>query len=147
MKATHLVTALLASVVVMLSVNLAFGARNGHAYETLDAHRTRLEANVGELKERQRTLQARIELLRRSSDAVAVEARSLQYYDSDEIVIRIEGNTDRAIAQSPGRVILYGADSSDQRSIVRFSGIGAGVLVLLVLMMVDRKRDRRTATG
>lgn len=146
MKVSHLATAALVSIVVILSGNLLFGVYSGDRYEELVAHRDRLAENVEELKHRHTALQARVELLRRSSDAVAVEARRLQYYAGDEIVIRIDEMPSRPSQQSPGRVILGRTETHANRRLLRFIAFVAGVGSFLVLVLSDRRKDRMVVT-
>ncbi len=144
MKISHLVTAILVSLVVILSGNLIFGIYNTDGYEVLAAHRDRLAANVQELEERHRQLEARVELLRRSSDAVEMEARDLQYYAPDEIVIRLEDANPRKSQQSPGRIILGGPVASWNRALLRIAALVVGGIVLLFLVISDRRRHAPT---
>ena len=146
MKISHLMTALLVSIVVVLGGNLLFGSHSGENYDALAAHRERLARNVAELEARHTKLQAQVELLRRSGDAVQVEARRLHYYAPDEVVVRVEGTPPRANQQSPGRIILGAPANPDNRSALRLAGIIAGVAVFVALVIGSRSDSRGQAT-
>ena len=137
MKVSHLVTAALVSVVVVLVGNLLVAPYGSDGYAALNGHRVRLEANIAELNALHTTLEARIELLARSSDAVRVEARNLGYYAANETVIRIENASRPRILQSPGRVILGVPAHTDRRALVRLIALLSGVVAFVALLLIE----------
>jgi septum formation initiator len=137
MKVSHLVSAVLVSVVVMLAGNLLVSHYSSEGYAALDSHRIRLEANIEELIGLQATLQGRVELLTRSSDAVRVAARDLGYYAENDTVIRIANASPPPSLQSPGRVILGVPGKSSRRTLVRLIAVLSGAATLVVLLLVS----------
>jgi hypothetical protein len=136
MKVSHLVFAVLVSVVVILAGNLLVAPYRTEGYAALDSHRIRLEANIDELNALQTTLHGRVELLTRSSDSVRVAARGLGYYAENETVIRIANSPPRPSLQSPGRVILGVPEKTNRRSLVRVIALLSGAAALVVLLLV-----------
>ncbi|MFW5716756.1 MAG: hypothetical protein ACOC0E_04845 [Spirochaetota bacterium] len=142
MRLSNLGVAVLAAAVVYLSGLLLLSEYSGQAYDRLADHADRLEENVRDLRERHRTLVARAELYRRSSDAVAVEARRLQYYEPGQQVVRVTTDAGRIIRQSPGAILRRPAERQDQRVYARIAAVVAFLLALLVQLMVTVPETR-----
>lgn len=142
MKLFHVGVALLASVVVYLCGSLLFATYRQEAYRALELHLSRLEANVEQLREQHRRLAATAELYRRSPDAVALQARRLQYYQADETVIRAAGAAAPRVTQSPGTLVRRPDPPSDQLAYVRAAAIATFVLVLLAGTLYDARAVR-----
>ncbi len=145
MKVSHLVSAALVSVVVVLAGNLLASRYSSEGYAVLSAHRVRLETNIAELTALQTTFRARIALLARSSDAVRVEARNLGYYAENETVIRIENAPRPRSLQSPGRVILGVPEHNDRRTIVRLIALLSGVAAFVALLLIKPSVNHRSS--
>lgn len=143
MKVSHLVSAILVSVAAALVGNLFVAPYSTDGYAALEAHKERLEANLADLRSLHATLEGRIELLTRSSDAIRVEARGLGYYGPDETVIRIN-NSHPTLVQSPGRIILGQPVAPDRRSLVRITSILIGAIAFVVLLLLDRSVNHRS---
>lgn len=137
MKLSYLAAALLVSSAVYLGGMLAFSSYNPRAYDDLETHVERLERNVAELRTLNRTLVARAELYRRSSDAVAVQARRLQYYSPGQEVIRLRNPDGSASAESPGAIVRRPPASSDYRAYVRVAAAVAFFLTIAASLVME----------
>lgn len=135
MIARQLATAGLVALVVYLAGGLFVSRYAGEAYDSLAAHVDRLERNVAELRDRRDRLVAQAETLRRSPDAVALEARRLGYYRPGEVVIRIEGSEAPSAAQSPGVFVRNPPSAPDRGAILRAASALAFVVTLIVRML------------
>jgi cell division protein FtsB len=144
MKLSHVFAALLAALVVHLAGMLLFSTYNAQAYDELLAHAERLERNVEQLRATQRELVAKAELYRRSSDAVAVEARRLQYYGPDQEVVRLTDREARSETRSPGTIVRRPSEPPDRRSYIRLGAVIAFVLALLAQLLADPASPRRS---
>jgi len=138
MKSSQLATALLISICVYLAGTLLFGSYSDPALRDLEAYVARVQANVEDLASRQNRLVAQAELLRRSTDAVRVEARRLQYYREGEQVIRVENHTDREMVQSPGVVMRFTSVYPDHSRLIRIAAVAAFLLSLFLQIALDR---------
>lgn len=141
----RLVHALLVASVVYLTGALFFSAYNTAAYEELEHHAERLSANVTELRERNRELIAQADLYRRSPDAVAVAARSLQYYEPGHEVIRVPDASTRSRAQSPGTIVRRPVQVADHMPYVRLAAIAAFLATLAVELILASSGSVRRA--
>ena len=144
MKLSYLALALLVSCVVYLAGMLAFSTYSQSAFDRLSAHAERLEKNVGELRDLNRRLVARADLYRRNSDAVAVEARRLQYYEPGQGVIRLAGEHARVTVTSPGAIVRRPPEGRDHARYVRIAALVSFVLTFLGLLVAD-SGERRPA--
>lgn len=146
MRPAWLVVSLLVSSIVYLSANLLLGPHNERALAELQSHHDRLEANLKELRTRRDELSARVDLLRRSSDAIRLEARALQYYQNGEQVIRIDRYPVAQSTLSPGTVIRGRPVASDHAPTSRLLAALAGLSTLVLLFVTGRAEgDRRRA--
>jgi cell division protein FtsB len=130
MKVSHATAAVLVSIVVFLAGNLLSAPYNSQAYHDLLAQKTRVIGNLEELRQNQAELQARIELLQRSADAIRVESRALGYYEAEETVVRNEFPQAATSFQSPGRIVRVTKPEGGRR---RFSAIAAALAFPIVL--------------
>lgn len=142
MKLTHLGVALLVAGVVYLAGTLLVSEYNQAAYDRLAHHADRLEQNVRELRLLNEQLTATAELYRRSPDAVAVEARRLQYYEPGQRVIRTGDAHRSAFTRSPGTILRRPEGGPDRRSYVRAAALVAFTLALFLQILLDTERDR-----
>lgn len=143
MRVGHVAIALLVSAVVLLVGNLVFSGYNDRAFAELQRHHERLSAHVDELRALQRELVATAELYRRSSDAIAVEARSLQYYRDAETVIRPVDGPSEGFPYHPGTHVMRPPVSDDRRSDVRVAALATFLLVLLIQLVAATRRPER----
>lgn len=140
MKLSYLGVALLVAGVVYLAGAFLVSDYNHAAYERLAHHAERLGQNVEELRRLNTRLAATAELYRRSPDAVAVEARRLQYYEPGQAVIRT-GEAHRSdIVRSPGTILRRPEPRPDSRSYVRAAALVAFVLALFLQVLLDTER-------
>ena len=135
MIARQLAAAGLVALVVYLAGGLFVSGYSGEAYDSLAAHVDRLEQNVVDLRDRRDRLVAQAETLRRSPDAVALEARRLGYYRPGEVVVRIEGVELPSTAQSPGVVVRNPPSAPDLRAFLRAASALAFVVTLIVQLL------------
>ncbi len=142
MKLSHLGVALLVAGVVYLSGTLLASDYNQAAFERLSDHAVRLEENVEQLRRLNARLAATVELYRRSPDAVAVEARRLQYYEPGQQVIRTGDAHRGSLSRSPGTILRRPEQGSDRRSYVRAAALVAFALALFLQLLVDSERGR-----
>jgi len=142
MKLSFLGLAGLVAAIVYLSGTLLLSPYSRDAFRELEAHRERLERNVEQLRELNRRLVAEAELYRRSSDAVTVQARPLQYYEPGQEVIRLENGADRSTTRSPGAILRRPGRAPDRRAYIRVAALIAFLLTLLAQIMTE-PADRR----
>ena len=146
MRASYVAVALLAGTLVYLAGALVASPYRRESYQALEAHLVRLESNIEDLKTRHRELVARAELYRRSSDAVTVQARRLQYYMAGQSVVRIGESTSRPPTESPGTILRRPPRAADRRDYVRVAALIAFLLTLLH-QLVQEARDLREGRG
>lgn len=142
MKPSQLGAALLAGAVVYLAGSLITSPYNRESYQALEVHVERLEANVQDLQRRRDELHARAEMYRRSSDAVSLQARSMQLYAADEEIIRIVGADVRSRNESPGALIRRPAGVPDRRAYARVAAL-VGFLGTLLVQLLGQARTGR----
>ena len=142
MKLSYLGVALLVAGVVYLAGTLLVSDYNHAAYERLAHHAERLERNVEELRRLNSRLTATAELNRRSPDAVALEARRLQYYAPDQEVIRVGDAHRTGLTRSPGTILRRPEPQADRRSYARAAALVAFVLALFVQVLIGTERVR-----
>jgi len=143
MKLSFVAVAGLVASVVYLSGSLLVSQYSDDAHRTLEAHADRLAQNVAELRILNRSLVAEAELYRRSSDAVAVQARPLQYYEAGQEVIRIDDATDRVQSRSPGTIVRRPPQRPDRRAYVRIAALVSFLLSLFVQFLIEPANVRR----
>jgi len=142
MKFSFLGVAGLVAAIVYLSGALLLSQYSREGFRELQAYSERLEGNVEQLRELNRGLVAQAELYRRSSDAVTVQARPLQYYEPGQEVIRLGDGTDRSTTRSPGTILRRPARPPDRRAYIRVAALIAFLLALFVQLAVE-PGDRR----
>ncbi len=143
MKLPQLGVALLISSIVYLIGALIASPYGPTSYRKLEAHVERLESNVRDLRRLQNELVARADQYRRSADAVAVEARRLQYYEPGEEVIRIAESYRPNRSISSGTIVRSPARRPDRRGPLRVATIVSFVIAVCVQIIVS-KRSLRT---
>ena len=134
MGATRLLPAILFACVVYLSGALLVSGYSAESRDSLATHVARLEENLNELVALNARLVAEAELLQRSSDRIALEARRFGYYDEDLDVIRLE-ETVPVQTRSPGSIILAPAASAENMLYVRFATVLAFLVAYLLQSM------------
>ncbi len=142
MKLSFVAVAGLVASVVYLSGSLLVSQYSDEAYRALEAHAERLEENVRTLRTLNRSLTAEAELYRRSSDAVAVQARPLQYYREGQEVIRIDDARLRRQSRSPGTILRRPPVQPDRRAYVRVAALIAFLLALFVQFVIEPTNQR-----
>lgn len=142
MKLSHLGFALLISCIVYLIGALIASPYGPTSYRRLEAHVERLESNVRDLRRLQKELIARAELYRRNADAVAVEARRLQYYEPGEEVIRISESSRLSSSISPGAIVRTPPREADRRAPLRIATIATFVIAMGVQIAFSRPPAR-----
>jgi hypothetical protein len=140
MRASFVAVAVLVGSLVYLAGALVASPYRRESYQALEAHLVRLESNIAELKSHHAELIARAELYRRSSDAVTVEARRLQYYMPDQSVVRIGNVVPRQLTESPGAILRRPPPAPDRREYVRV----AAMLAFLTSLLFQVVRENRT---
>jgi hypothetical protein len=146
MKLSHVAVAFLVCAVVYSAGTLLFSRYNEEAYDRLASHAVRLEQNVEDLRVLHARLVATAELYRRSRDAVALDARRLQYYEPGQAVIRPTDASSAGVSQSPGTVVRRPRPSGDKRPYIRAAAIVAFVLSLILQVLAEPSRSRTTQT-
>lgn len=143
MKLSQLGAALLVGVVVYLAGSMVASPYNRESYQALEAHVERLDANVQDLRRRREELHARAEMYRRSSDAVSLQARSLQLYAADEEIIRIVGSDARSRTESAGALVRRPPAVPDRRAYARVAAL-VGFLCALLAQLFGQARNGRS---
>ncbi|MFW6313162.1 MAG: septum formation initiator family protein [Spirochaetota bacterium] len=142
MKLSYVAVAGLVASIVYLCGALLVSQYSGDAQSALEAHVERLEENVRKLEIRNRSLVAEAELYRRSSDAVAVQARPLQYYETGQGVIRIDNAPIRGRSRSPGTIVRRPPDRPDRLGYVRIAAVIAFLASIFVQSLLEPAHPR-----
>jgi len=138
MKLSFVVVAGLVAAVVYLAGSLLVSQYSDDAQRQLESHLERLEENVMNLKTLNRRLIAEAELYRRSSDAVAVQARPLQYYEARQEVIRIGDARVSGRSRSPGTIVRRPSQPPDRRGYVRVAALIGFLLTLFGQVLLEQ---------
>jgi cell division protein FtsB len=138
MKVSHFTVSLLVALCVYLSGTLLFGRYSGPTFSELQSHISRLETNLDELLVTRNELEAQIELLRRSREAIRVAARDLQYYRPGESVVRVDGYSGPTAIMSPGSILQYEMSHPDNRPIIRTIALAVFLLSLFIQILLSR---------
>jgi hypothetical protein len=137
--------AFLAYAVASLLV-FCFGDSGLTAWGRLDAFRARLEANVRELEDLNRSLQAELASLRDDPRRTEVLARELGLYRGDDRVLRIEGAGTAPRPYEVGALLRLRRDRFERGPWLKTAGLAAALLAGALAFLLGR-RGRRTAHG
>ncbi len=150
MWATRLLAATLFACSVYLGGSLLASEYSTQARAEARAHTARLEEHIGDLRALNARLISEAELLQRSSDRIALEARTLGYYRDGDGVIRLDGES-RVDEQNPGSTLFRPPTSDHNTLYVRVAAVLAFLVALLFQSLVaaeagDRGYEMRRAS-
>jgi hypothetical protein len=140
-----LLFALLAYTTGSLLVYL-FGDSGVSAFNRLTGYRTRLERNVKDLEDLNRSLQAELASIRDNPRRTEVLARDLGLYRPGDLVLRIEGAQVEAEPYEVGSLLRRKAPRNDRGPWLKTAGLGVAVFAALAVFLFGR-RSRRPFHG
>jgi cell division protein FtsB len=158
MKLTSVLIGALIGLATYLTLELIFGSYGHIAYQRLEAYVAEARRDLASVQERHRDLQDRIRLLRRSAEAVRLEARDVGIVAPDEYVVRIEGREPRPRHRyMPGTIPGRIPEVRDNRPLFRSIAVAIALVYLLVDVVAHqpvraatrraRRREERAPRG
>ncbi|OHD72940.1 MAG: hypothetical protein A2177_14520 [Spirochaetes bacterium RBG_13_68_11] len=123
-----------------------FGDSGVSAFNRLTDYRNRLERNVGDLEDLNRSLQAELASLRDDPRRTEVLARDLGLYRPGDRGLRIEGARAGAEPYEVGSLLRLKAPRRDRGPWLKTAGLGVAVLAALAVFLFGR-RSRRPSHG
>ena len=123
-----------------------FGDSGVSAFNRLTDYRTRLERNVRDLEDLNRSLQAEFASLRDDPRRTEVLARDLGLYRPGDLVLRIEGAQAGVEPYEVGSLLRLKVPRHDRGPWLKTAGLGVAVLAGLAAFLFGR-RSRRTFHG
>jgi hypothetical protein len=140
-----LLFALLAYTIGSLLVYL-FGDSGVSAFGRLTEYRNRLERNVKNLEDLNRSLQAEFASLRDDPRRTEVLARDIGLYRPGDRVLRIEGAQGAAEPYEVGTLLRLKAPRNDRGPWLKTAGLGVALFTALAVFLFGR-RSRRPFHG
>jgi cell division protein FtsB len=124
-----------ATFVLYFVLSAILGPVGTQSYQHLSSYRDRLSENVTALESRGAELEAEATAYRSDADRIAVEARAIGYFDSQEGVVRVEGFTPDRRSVTAGRLIERRPSRPDRLPLLRWISLGFGVAVYVILRL------------
>ncbi len=125
-----------ATFVLYFVLSAILGPVGMQSHQQLSAYRDRLSENVAALDSRGSELEAEATAYRNDAERIAVEARSIGYFDAQEGVVRVEGFTPERRSVTAGRLIERRPLPSDRLPLIRWISLGFGAALYVVLRLV-----------
>ncbi len=124
-------------------LSLFFGPVGLLAYRRLEARKTAMEANLGELGTIRESLNAEIDSLKSDPDRAALEARSLGYLRKDETAVILSARVESVPAIDSGKVLPYAEPAALGDSELKEICLGAFLAMMALLLGPRRSRSAR----
>ncbi len=133
MKATSMVPAALAAVIVYFCLELFFGVYGLVSYEVLKEARDVAREDLAEARRQQRLLEQTVRSLTTDPETIMLEARDIGLVSSSEIVLRIRGYDPRPVHRYVTGSIPRSVDQvRDNRQLFRALALAVFLATILV---------------
>ena len=144
MRAVKYLFALWAGVLIYASLSVVFGAMGLSAYRQLEKEQEKQEANIENLKLKNRELEDTMNSLLYDKDTLAVYARGQGYASPGERFIRIVGlGTNQIIRNSAGEVVTVADPQYTPDRILRIIACCTGLTIFICMAAFDAMRFLR----
>src|SRR3972149_6511993 len=129
---------------IFILLTLIFG--NGGLLDSrnLSVFKSRLESNIGELKEINENLTLELKALSTSPDTLKVYAREYGYFEKEEKVLKIEGAPTPAHYYKLGSLLKRNAKEEAFNPVFHVIGIAAALLSFFVSVFLASKKRSKT---
>jgi|GEM_PF-2339966 len=139
--------AVFTTVFTYLILSLFIGSYGIAEYSQLLHYRDALQSNLTELQDVNRSLSGTVDRLQSDAEQIALSARSLGYFKSDEGLIRISGYTAPRKPVSPGKILERVTGKPADPTFIRTLSLAAGLVVFLLLTILSRNQSTSVRRG
>ena len=146
MKLIHLFAVLYIGFLISAVFIFFIGDEGQNQYEIQIENKMALKKNINKLKDKNKELQQKLNLLGHSREMIQILARELGYYKPDENIISINKDLNINQGYNIGKLIQTSIKKSNRNYILRIISFSLGALLVLFYLHTRlRKKNDNTA--
>jgi thioredoxin-related protein len=140
MKFSGVLFIIYSSVILNSLLLFFFGEKGCLEYESLAAYKTRLEANLRDIKEKNRSLSDKLNFVATNREQMSIIAREIGYYKKDENAIILEGYSPPGSFYEIGNYVNRGEESKERNGVLRVIAICSTVCMIILYGIISKKK-------